>query len=1160
MPAPITTYGAGQLYGASAGNKYGRISSQLISAQAGTHRQTGLLVQILQQNLNNWIEIYSNQVDLNTLFLDKRTGTFQQQSVAGQRMGAATFDWGHRIVRVRIGDGSPADRNIYIQEITDPTDPAEWGDWALYQSGDFYAVAVVSQAPNDTGYDVYAASATQLFKNAAETVDEAGIVEIAPVAGLPNALYIVTAEIDAYDGGVSQQVKYSESFGSDPFSYDYYNYRNLRTQIAAHRRFTSDWVSRIQVGAFFTNPRSVDLAESLIYGKADLVTGYLPVIPPRLIRGFGGQAGYNAFLNPALVYSPTDEFYYLFYTEVRYDASRDLAANLDTVFWQRSSDLEHWSEPIAIGYSNMGGAGLAALESEGYLYLIGYDGVWRRSLSSSVIDISNYTTKATLEIPPTNDQGSAKLSLANPDGINNYLEDLGDRKIQIRPGLLAPVTDGPVDVVEDFSTPAASDWGAGWLIEAGYTTEPGDGTTEASIAGGVGISTIGWPSGRADIGGLAYLSANIQSQLFAKLSMPCMIGRPFRVKVKCKIEEMDDGEIGLIKVVLYEGDENTTNSDELYVVLVKGAAVGDLNRLGIEDTPTIGPGVLLTNDFGILGYDNIEWNAPVKSVWIPGTPPSDEYFWIELYRNVDEKKTECRYWLDADPRPDSPQLELPNLGSLGDLAGMYILHGSAWLALSDVDGEDPQAPSSRTATFAEISIRQEVSSWQFADLNDWWIDRIRRVMEGAAHRMELTAYDFSKRLANPLRDIYSFIGQTIWRDWNYPAAGYSTQNQLFNYFIDGATPQLGDVATVELHNITDTAVMLWTGWKGHSFRLDIYFSTGADYVADLNQGIVYGRASADNYYWVRFGGGYLTLSRFVQGVETVLGGSEFGYPDSFHLIVEKKFGWHLIYINYAENGWTDELILQVLETDPLVEPGYVGVMVQPHDGIGPVIAWIQDWTFTSWETPYSSQDLIKTALAMADIHNPIVTGAEDNQLAVVWGPQTNYPDPLSALKDIFEQHKLDMAWRNGQIHVGQFKAQSIIRSFINNVVKFELTQENGQRLNLVVVDGNEDTYLAIDASDSRSRGTQVVGYFDLPELTSHAAVVSRAEEELRNGVTASEYAGTAPLQFDVWRLDGTTWYDLSGTAFNLRVVGITIELDQGLKPIQRAVYKLVPLQ
>jgi hypothetical protein len=583
----------------------------------------------------------------------------------------------------------------------------------------------------------------------------------------------------------------------------------------------------------------------------------------------------------------SDGYYYIFYGEQRFDADKDNAISVATLFWQRSKDLYHWSEPVAIGYDQMNPTGVAVVEKSGYVYLANNGAVYRRPTAVVEYDITNYVPRVEMFVPTSLEEGRASIQVANPDGINDYLKDLGDREV---------------------------------TIEVGLKTADG--------------------------------------------------------------------------------------------------------------------------------------------------------------------------------------------------------------------------------------------SYKYTEFNDWWVDRVAQQMENAVNRLTLHTYDIFRRLSNQLRDTYNFIGQVAWNDW-----GVGRPNKLFNYYIRGGKPRFTTLSAssrvIEIRRIARSQFTLYTGWKGHNCDITIRFRGGS--LVNKKWGVVYRYVNSKNYYWARITNdeGTLQLVRVRNGSSTTLASySISGGTSSPTIRVQVRYGFHYIYLQRNNSGDTLNLRITHNETTPSVAPGYVGMRYYSASTNN----YMADrFALTTWETNYTTDDLVKTALSFADLHDYIVAAGTERQLAIVWGPQTELATPAAALKELFEQHKLNMTWRNGTLTVGQFKELEIVRTIQNESIEFEVTEESGQRINLASVDGQEDSYIAIDGADTRSRGRQIVAYFDVPELDTTEAVVERANEEIRNGVTATRYRGVAPLFFELWRLDGVTWYDPAGDPHDLRIHTIQVTVEQNDEPVQHVEYELSPL-
>jgi hypothetical protein len=314
-------------------------------------------------------------------------------------------------------------------------------------------------------------------------------------------------------------------------------------------------------------------------------------------------------------------------------------------------------------------------------------------------------------------------------------------------------------------------------------------------------------------------------------------------------------------------------------------------------------------------------------------------------------------------------------------------------------------------------------------------------------------------------------------------------------------------------------------------------------------GIIYRYKDAKNYYWAVIDGSTLYLKRVRNGTSTNLASWGIGStPTNPRLNVSTRFGYHYIYYN-------NTLVITHNESVPSVYPGYVGVRFYSTTA---TTFGCDLFSFTSWETKYTSDALVKTALSMADLHDYVVAAGESNQLAVVWGPQTDLSSPAAALSSLLEQHKLQITWRNGTVEVGQFKENTVVRTIQNDALSFELSESSGRRINLAVVDGREDSYIAIDGLDSRSRGRQIVAYFDVPDLATADLVIARANEEIRKGAIATEWIGSTWTYFDLWKMDVVNWVH-NGVSRNLRIESFTVQIKQGNTPQQLSTYTMSPI-
>lgn len=850
----------------------GRINLQLVAAQAGTVRRTALKVQVLDSQLNGWTEHAGTAIqigDLNTPSSDKAATTSPSYRYYRLQMGMCILTNGN-IIRVRVGNGTYADRQIYVQTITDPTVAAQWTSWSLLYSGTHYAVGVAPATAST--YHVYAAKSAGIYKNNVLKQSITNVIEINPVKGQTDAMFVTKLNVDSVDDKRVMDHYYSPNIETTAFADDKVNYRWIRSEISA-LLLDNGKIARAQVAGFYIDPRSTNLAESLTISIAPAYTNIEPETPPYIVRGFVGQAGSNSIINPHLT-KMNDGFYYLFYTESRYDYDKTYSVSISqTVFWQRSVDLIHWSEPVAIGYPNMNPTGIAVVESGNYAYLANNGSVYARPTAVTTYTISDYVPEVELEIPRQNQGGSGVIKVANPNGINDFLHN----------------------------------------------------------------------------------------------------------------------------------------------------------------------------------------------------------------------RTDCEVLVQA---------------------GIYCSDGV----------------------------------YRYVDFNRWWIDRVKSEVDGQVNRLSVTLYDMWKRLDNPLRDNYNNVGCVVWNDW-----ATARKNALYNYYYRGGTVKAISEKTskyVQVKNPTSKNAFMYTGVKSHNGDISVRFRGSPS--SSRKIGILYRYTNENNYYWCYSDGADIRLVRVRNGASTVLYTDTTNVSGWFTLRVVYRWGIHRVYLNG---------ILQFTYNETLsgTAPGYAGVRGTSGDFT------FDNFKFTDWLPKITTNDLITSLLAMGDFHSPSVAGGEQSQLAIVWGPQTELNTPAKALASLAEQYKLELAWRDARVTVGQFKDPTVVLEYENQVLDVKRTEEVGRRINLASVDGREDSWIEIDGPDTRIRGRQIVAYFDVPDLVADDDVRLRAQEEIRKGVVGSTYEGNLPLQFDLWRMDGIRVTNNVGEVLDLKVEGIKISINQSTAPRQNMTLDMSPL-
>jgi hypothetical protein len=860
-------YGTGALYGVS-DSQYLRVpDSDVLAAQARKVRTTGLRVKVVRSAINQWEYVAGSGKPLPADWADPKIKSTSQTFYGYRSQVAACVLSNDNIVRVRLGDGvTESDRQIYSQTITDPTNASQWTSWSVLYSGTHYAVAVVA---NGASAVVYSAKSDGIYKNNTKQQSITGVVEIQPIQGRVDSLFMTKVGVDA-DHGRVMDLFYSEDIVNVAPTDDALNFRWVRTEISA-LRLTDARIARAQVANFYSNPRGT-LSEALTISFAPIYTSIAPSEPPVLVRGFSSLAGSNAIYHPFLT-KLSDGFYYLFYSEVKFDASKDKALEDFTIFWQRSKDLRFWTEPVSIGdadsgsqFKGMSPTNFSVVERSGYVYLMNNGACWRRPSSyETVTDISNYVNEVTLEMPSGTQDGVSSVKVAGPGGVNDWLDSCSDYEVTVEAG----------------------------IVEAG--------------------------------------------------------------------------------------------------------------------------------------------------------------------------------------------------------------------------------------------------EYHFTKYGKWWIDRVNHPKVKALNRINLSLYDLWGRLSSPLRDVFNFIGQVDWHDWQAKKT-----NKLVNYYFRNCKPKV--VTKDQVHPYVSvsenkaSSFILYTGWKGHNCTVSARFRDGS--LAKKKFGVVYRYKDDKNYYWAYVTNAHVYILRVLGGKATIVASAATTSANNPTIKVVIRWGIHKIYVN-------DTYEINYNETTPSLVTGYSGVRCQGTASYG-----FYFFNLESWERSITTADVIKTALAMGDIHDVVVDGIYDQQLALVWGPQTDLPSPAEGLRNLLSSAKMDVAWVDGQLQVGAFKSTSPVRTLRDEVLESAVQSESGRNFNMAIVDGREDTYTAIDGVGSRRRGRQIVQYTDQPDLKTRDSVVDKANQSLLDGIQAAELKGKVPLQFDVWKMDPITWVEADGTSRVVRITSIELELLQGESPKQ----------
>lgn len=426
-------YGDGTEYG-DADAYYGRISNGLALAQNTQVRETGLKVSVIDERVNRWTELAGTDQNPrkfsgNPALHDPKVITYW--SYRGQS-DVCVLDNGD-IVRVRVNIDT---LDIEWQTITDGTEASQWETWSTLYSGPYYSVAC---APDGNNVIVYGSKVDGVYRNNSkvwsvenimamqlhrnsdnrQVPDKIWLTQVGtgidhPVTGLP------LRKIDAY---------YSDDITSDTPEEVVWNLSWYRHQLGSID-LPNDKILNWATFPLYS-PLAVNSGESILVRTVDSgpASSYKPW---RLVRGVPGW-GHNT-VSGADIFKLSDGFYYMFYVEVHTGEDFDFDSNLKTpLVWQRSKDGISWSEPVHAGFNFWWFAG--CVEQGDYVYIMGNGRVFQRPNTKVEYDITNYVPELSWESPRDNQSGSGSLTVANSEGVNDFLIDLSDRRIVIQPGI-----------------------------------------------------------------------------------------------------------------------------------------------------------------------------------------------------------------------------------------------------------------------------------------------------------------------------------------------------------------------------------------------------------------------------------------------------------------------------------------------------------------------------------------------------------------------------------------------------------------------------------------------------------------------------------------------------------------------------------------------------
>lgn len=395
--------------------------------------------------------------------------------------------------------------------------------------------------------------------------------------------------------------------------------------------------------------------------------------------------------------------------------------------------------------------------------------------------------------------------------------------------------------------------------------------------------------------------------------------------------------------------------------------------------------------------------------------------------------------------------------------------------------------------------------------------------------------------------IYGSNSVAAW-DWLVDGSGKLTSDPEANGWIQVSSWSWLASADTGLRNFPTASYRYWllkatAGGSSYTSEFDIgeFELWSPATTGQAAYDIIFRYIDEHNYMELNFDGSNLRLYEVVDDTPTQIGATQSGLSEITSIGIKCRWRAFDLYTNHV---YLATITASSYAVPTIASPGYVGFKAASDYTVG-------NFTFEDLEYDYTSKELIRQALALGDYHDSIVGQAVARQYALIWGPQTDLPTGADGLRQLLEAEKLDLVWRDGFIEVGQFKDISPIRTIQNEIVTASEINEANRRINLAIVDGNEDTWMEIDAADVLTRDRMIQSYLDLPELLTEDDVKNRAREEIRRSKLGSSPGGAIPLQLDLWRMDPITWVDPTGTSKNVRIEGISVEIDQSEEPHQR---------
>lgn len=462
-----------------------------------------------------------------------------------------------------------------------------------------------------------------------------------------------------------------------------------------------------------------------------------------------------------------------------------------------------------------------------------------------------------------------------------------------------------------------------------------------------------------------------------------------------------------------------------------------------------------------------------------------------------------------------------------------------------------EAGSTDRRVVLQIGYRRELdTAWTWKEATRWWIAAMSKQTDGPAERVKLTLGDFMYPLSHPFREAISIPGNMTWSDWEVGGAGRSENyhNDTSEFYRTGPNAD-GSYSLLNLGGDT-----VFTGWRGENGGVFAVFST-------VSGRLLFRYQDKFNYYYAEYTGTQVRVGSVINNVKTILGTASVAATSSFYLYVDFRWAKVDVYYNYT-------LVLPVLLTSPEPLVGFVG-----FGAVAQTPFTITKFRFNEWNKDYTTGGLLARLIAYSGVTQRGAASAagsaggwgvdrEDaqaKQLNVLWGPQSDLDTPAKAFAQYLGTGNLeavstiDSSGRQ-TITIGRFddKTEDDVEVTIDNeIIRHDHTNDGRERPNVVVVDGQVNSWTEYDRADLLNRQREVVRYIDAPELNTPGEVRSRAQNETLDARRYNSPGGEVVFNEVYDRMLPCFWIDEQGNKFFTRIEGIHAEWNLGTQPFQR---------